>query len=53
MVLYLAKAKELLGQFDTANILQVLRIENTSTDALALLATGLEDNFLTSISIEV
>ena len=42
MASYMEKVKELLGQFDTASILQVLRTENTNADALARLATSLE-----------
>ena len=44
MASYLEKAKELLGQFDTVTITQIPRNENTNADALARLATGLEDS---------
>ena len=44
MTPYWEKVKELLGQFDVATITQVPRNENTNTDALAHLATWLEDN---------
>ena len=53
MVSYLEKAKELLRQFDTTRIIQVLRTENTNANTLSRLATGLEDNMLKSVPIEV
>ena len=53
MASYLDKVKELLRQFDTANIMQVQRTENTNIDALAQLTTSLEDNLLKSMPIEV
>ena len=52
MVSYLEKFKELLGQFDTATITQVVRNENSNANALARLTTGLEDNLLKAMPIE-
>ncbi|KAL5556880.1 hypothetical protein UlMin_039116 [Ulmus minor] len=43
MASYLEKAKEAMNQFDTVTIIQVPRAENTNADALARLATGLEE----------
>ncbi|KAL5574095.1 hypothetical protein UlMin_023692 [Ulmus minor] len=53
MAFYLEKAKELLGQFDTVTITQIPRNENTNADALARLATGLEDSLLKTIPLEI
>ncbi|KAL5564955.1 hypothetical protein UlMin_028119 [Ulmus minor] len=50
---YLEKAKELLGQFDTVTITQIPRNENTSADALARLATGLEDSLLKMVPLDI
>ncbi len=43
MASYLETVKEVLGQFDTVTIMQVLRVENANAHALACLATGLEE----------
>ncbi|KAL5539705.1 hypothetical protein UlMin_045788 [Ulmus minor] len=53
MAFYLEKAKELLGQFDTVTITQIPRNENTNTEALARLATGLEDSLLKTVPLEI
>ncbi|KAL5552206.1 hypothetical protein UlMin_002382 [Ulmus minor] len=53
MASYLAKVKEMLGQFDTMTIIQVPRAENTNADVLAHLATGLEESLLKTVLIEV
>ncbi|KAL5579951.1 hypothetical protein UlMin_012393 [Ulmus minor] len=53
MAFYLEKAKELLGQFDTVTITQIPRNENSNADALARLATGLEDSLLKTIPLEI
>ncbi|KAL5564753.1 hypothetical protein UlMin_027917 [Ulmus minor] len=53
MAFYLEKAKELLGQFDTVTITQIPRNENTNADALARLATGLEDSLLKMVPLEI
>ncbi|KAL5548928.1 hypothetical protein UlMin_004159 [Ulmus minor] len=53
MAFYLEKAKELLGQFDTVTITQIPRNENTNADALARLATGLEDSLLKTVPLEI
>ncbi|KAL5563381.1 hypothetical protein UlMin_033128 [Ulmus minor] len=53
MASYLEKAKELLGQFDTVTITQIPRNKNTNTDALARLATGLEDSLLKTVPLEI
>ncbi|KAL5563843.1 hypothetical protein UlMin_033590 [Ulmus minor] len=53
MASYLEKAKELLGQFDTVTITQIPRNENTNADALARLATGLEDSLLKTVPLEI
>ena len=53
MDFYLEKAKELLGQFDTVTITQIPRNENSNADALAHLATGLEDSLLKTIPLEI
>ncbi|KAL5548629.1 hypothetical protein UlMin_003860 [Ulmus minor] len=53
MALYLEKAKELLGKFDAITITKVPRNENSNADALARLATGLEDSLLKTVPIEI
>ncbi|KAL5561391.1 hypothetical protein UlMin_031138 [Ulmus minor] len=53
MASYLEKAKELLGQFDTVTITQIPRNENTNADALARLATRLEDSLLKTVPLEI
>ncbi|KAL5568572.1 hypothetical protein UlMin_025147 [Ulmus minor] len=53
MASYLEKAKEAMNQFDTVTIIQVPRAENTNADALALLATGLEERLLKTVPIEI
>ncbi|KAL5548489.1 hypothetical protein UlMin_003720 [Ulmus minor] len=53
MASYLEKAKELIGQFDTVTITQIPRNENTNTDALAHLVTGLEDSLLKTVPLEI
>ncbi|KAL5545155.1 hypothetical protein UlMin_008939 [Ulmus minor] len=53
MAFYLEKAKELLGQFNTVTITQIPRNENTNADALACLATGLEDSLLKTVPLEI
>ncbi|KAL5555160.1 hypothetical protein UlMin_037396 [Ulmus minor] len=53
MASYLEKAKELLGQFNTVTITQIPRNENTNADALARLATGLEDSLLKTVPLEI
>ena len=53
MAFYLAKAKELLGRFNTVTITQIPRNENTNADALARLATGLEDSLLKTVPLEI
>ncbi|KAL5565982.1 hypothetical protein UlMin_029146 [Ulmus minor] len=53
MASYLEKAKEAMNQFDTVTIVQVPRIESTNADALARLATGLEERLLKIVPIEI
>ncbi|KAL5537530.1 hypothetical protein UlMin_042831 [Ulmus minor] len=53
MASYLEKAKEAMNQFDTVTIIQVPRAENTNADALACLATGLEERLLKIVPIEI
>ncbi|KAL5545199.1 hypothetical protein UlMin_008983 [Ulmus minor] len=53
MASYLEKAKEAMNQFDTVTIIQVPRAENTNADALARLATGLEERLLKIVPIEI
>ncbi|KAL5550934.1 hypothetical protein UlMin_001110 [Ulmus minor] len=53
MASYLEKAKEAMNQFDTVTIIQVPRAENTNADALARLATGLEERLLKTVLIEI
>ncbi|KAL5571885.1 hypothetical protein UlMin_021482 [Ulmus minor] len=53
MASYLEKAKEAMDQFDTVTIIQVPRAENTNADALARLATGLEERLLKTVLIEI
>ncbi|KAL5565151.1 hypothetical protein UlMin_028315 [Ulmus minor] len=53
MASYLEKSKELLGQFDTVTITQIPRNKNTNADALARLATGLEDSLLKTVPLEI
>ena len=53
MALYLKMAKELLGQFDTVTITQVPRSEKSNTDALAHLATELENSLLKMVRTEI
>ncbi|KAL5546552.1 hypothetical protein UlMin_006239 [Ulmus minor] len=50
---YLEKAKEFLGQFDTVTITQIPRNKNTNADALARLATRLEDSLLKTVPLEI
>ncbi|KAL5558492.1 hypothetical protein UlMin_034703 [Ulmus minor] len=52
MASYLEKTKEAMNQFDTVTIIQVLRAENTNADALARLATALEERLLKTVPIE-
>ena len=47
------KVKELLGQFDTVTITQIPQNENSNTDTLARLATGLEDSLLKIVPLEI
>ncbi|KAL5563267.1 hypothetical protein UlMin_033014 [Ulmus minor] len=42
-----------VSQFDTVTIIQVPRAENTNADALAHLATGLEERLLKTVPIEI
>ncbi|KAL5576459.1 hypothetical protein UlMin_018158 [Ulmus minor] len=42
-----------MNQFDTVTIIQVPRDENTNADALARLATGLEERLLKTVPIEI
>ncbi|KAL5543121.1 hypothetical protein UlMin_010831 [Ulmus minor] len=42
-----------MNQFDTVTIIQVPRAENANVDALARLATGLEEHLLKTVPIEV
>ncbi|KAL5571713.1 hypothetical protein UlMin_021310 [Ulmus minor] len=42
-----------MNQFDTVTIIQVPRAENTNADALARLATGLEERLLKTVPIEI
>ncbi|KAL5583038.1 hypothetical protein UlMin_015480 [Ulmus minor] len=53
MASYLEKAKEAMNQFDTVTIIQVPRAENTNADALARLATSLEERLLKTVPIEI
>ncbi|KAL5554767.1 hypothetical protein UlMin_042168 [Ulmus minor] len=53
MASYLEKVKEAMNQFDTVTIIQVPRAENANVDALARLATGLEERLLKTVPIEV
>ena len=53
MIAYLEKVKGILGQFDIVVITQVPRSKNSNVDALARLATNLEDNLLKTVPIEV
>ncbi|KAL5563203.1 hypothetical protein UlMin_032950 [Ulmus minor] len=53
MASYLEKAKELLGQFDTVTSTQIPRNKNTNADALARLATGLEDSLLKTVPLKI
>ena len=53
MTTYLEKVCELVGQFETTIITQVPRLENSNADALARLATNLEDNLLKTVPVEV
>ncbi|KAL5568842.1 hypothetical protein UlMin_025417 [Ulmus minor] len=53
MASYLEKAKEAMDQFDTVTIIQVPRAENTNVNALARLATGLEERLLKTVPIEI
>ena len=50
---YLAKVKEMLGQFDTATITQVPRDENTNADALAHFAMGLKERLVKTVPINI
>ncbi|KAL5578443.1 hypothetical protein UlMin_020142 [Ulmus minor] len=47
------KPKKLLGQFDIVTITQISRNKNTNSDALARLATGLEDSLLKTVPLEI
>ncbi|KAL5539207.1 hypothetical protein UlMin_044287 [Ulmus minor] len=42
-----------MNQFDTVTIIQVPRADNTNADALARLATGLEERLLKTVPIEI
>ena len=53
MASYLEKVKEVINQFDTVTIIQVPRAENANADALARLATGLEERLLKMVPIEI
>ena len=53
MAFYLEKTKELFGQFDTITITQVPQNENSNANALAHLATGLEDSLLKTVPLEI
>ncbi|KAL5550179.1 hypothetical protein UlMin_000355 [Ulmus minor] len=53
MTAYLEKFRELLGQFDTIVITQVPKSDNSNADALARLATSLENNLLKIVPVEV
>ncbi|KAL5552844.1 hypothetical protein UlMin_040245 [Ulmus minor] len=53
MASYLEKAKEAMNQFDTVTIIQVPGAENTNADALARLATGLEERLLKTVPIKI
>ncbi|KAL5567724.1 hypothetical protein UlMin_024299 [Ulmus minor] len=53
MASYLEKAKEVMNQFDTVTIIQIPRAKNTNADALARLATGLEERLLKTVPIEI
>ncbi|KAL5549045.1 hypothetical protein UlMin_004276 [Ulmus minor] len=53
MASYFEKAKEAMNQFDTVTIIQVPRAKNTNADALARLATGLEERLLKTVPIEI
>ncbi|KAL5578806.1 hypothetical protein UlMin_011248 [Ulmus minor] len=53
MASYLEKAKEAMNQFDIVTIIQVPRAKNTNADALARLATGLEERLLKTVPIEI
>ncbi|KAL5553972.1 hypothetical protein UlMin_041373 [Ulmus minor] len=53
MATYLEKAKEAINQFDTVTIIQVPRAKNANADALAHLATSLEERLLKTVPIEV
>ncbi|KAL5573588.1 hypothetical protein UlMin_023185 [Ulmus minor] len=53
MASYLEKVKEAINKFDTVTIIQVPRAKNANADALARLATGLEERLLKMIPIEV
>ena len=53
MTAYLEKVHELLGQFETTIIIQVPWSKSSIMDALAQLATNLEDNLLKMVHVEV
>ncbi|KAL5580848.1 hypothetical protein UlMin_013290 [Ulmus minor] len=53
MASYLEKVNEAMNQFDTVTIIQVPRAENTNADALARLATGLEERLLKTVPIKI
>ncbi|KAL5560184.1 hypothetical protein UlMin_036395 [Ulmus minor] len=53
MASYLEKVKKVLNQFDTVTVMQVPRAENVNADALAHLATGLEERLLKMVPIEI
>ena len=53
MTAYLERICELLGQFETTIVTQVPRSKNSNSDALAQLATSLEDNLLKTVLVEV
>ncbi|KAL5562370.1 hypothetical protein UlMin_032117 [Ulmus minor] len=53
MASYLEKTKEAMNKFDMVTIIQVPRAENTNADALAHLATGLEERLLKTVLIEI
>ena len=53
MTAYLEKTKEALGQFNTTDITQVSKSENSNVDTLAQLATNLKDNLLKTVPVKV
>ena len=53
MASYLEKVKEAINQFDTVTDIQVPRAKIANADALARLATGLEEHLLKMVPIKV